>query len=48
MIFQGSAQIASGQWWVSVFPGLFVVGCVLCFNLIGDGLEVILGRGARG
>jgi peptide/nickel transport system permease protein len=48
MIQQGSAQIASGQWWISVFPGIFVVLCVLAFNLVADGLEVVLGRGARG
>jgi peptide/nickel transport system permease protein len=48
MIEQGSAQIASGQWWISCFPGIFVVLCVLTFNLIADGLEVVLGRGARG
>ena len=27
------------QWWVSVFPGLAVVFCVLGFNLLGDGLS---------
>jgi ABC-type dipeptide/oligopeptide/nickel transport system permease subunit len=26
-------------WWVSVFPGLAVVFCVLGFNLLGDGLS---------
>ena len=26
-------------WWVSLFPGLFVVFCVLGFNLMGDGLS---------
>jgi peptide/nickel transport system permease protein len=27
------------QWWVSFFPGLAVVLCVLGFNLMGDGLS---------
>jgi ABC-type dipeptide/oligopeptide/nickel transport system permease subunit len=27
------------QWWVSLFPGLAVVFCVLGFNLMGDGLS---------
>lgn len=26
-------------WWVSLFPGLAVVFCVLGFNLMGDGLS---------
>jgi ABC-type dipeptide/oligopeptide/nickel transport system permease subunit len=27
------------SWWVSIFPGLAVVFCVLGFNLMGDGLS---------
>jgi len=27
------------EWWVSLFPGLAVVVCVLGFNLMGDGLS---------
>jgi len=27
------------SWWVSFFPGLAVVFCVLAFNLLGDGLS---------
>jgi ABC-type dipeptide/oligopeptide/nickel transport system permease subunit len=27
------------EWWVSLFPGLAVVFCVLGFNLMGDGLS---------
>jgi peptide/nickel transport system permease protein len=27
------------SWWVSLFPGLAVVFCVLGFNLMGDGLS---------
>jgi len=27
------------QWWVSFFPGIAVVLCVLGFNLVGDGLS---------
>jgi ABC-type dipeptide/oligopeptide/nickel transport system permease subunit len=27
------------EWWVSLFPGLAVVFCVLGFNLLGDGLS---------
>jgi peptide/nickel transport system permease protein len=47
MIQQGSEQIVSGQWWIAVFPGIFVVVCVFMFNMIGDGLDAIMGRGAR-
>lgn len=31
--------IAQGYWWVSVFPGLAIVGFVLAINLMGDGLN---------
>lgn len=28
--------------WISIFPGLAIFGCVLSFNLVGDGLRDIL------
>jgi peptide/nickel transport system permease protein len=48
MIQGGASLIAAGQWWIAVFPGLVVMLCVLCFNLIADSLESVFGRGARG
>ncbi len=39
------SMVSSGQprlqqaWWISVFPGMFLVATVLAFNLIGDGLR---------
>ena len=32
-------QYVRSSWWVSLFPGLAVVLCVLGFNLLGDGLS---------
>lgn len=32
-------QYVRSSWWVSFFPGLAVVFCVLGFNLLGDGLS---------
>ncbi len=42
--------IFSGEWWVSVFPGLTVVLAVLGLNLLGDAMRVVLDprRGAGG
>jgi peptide/nickel transport system permease protein len=36
------------HWWYFMFPGLFLLGTVLAFNLVGDGLRDALepGRGA--
>lgn len=39
MIQSGTQNIITGQWWVSVFPGLAVASVVLGFHLIGDGLQ---------
>ena len=42
------AMLSSGRtymlsaWWVSVFPGLAIMVCVLGFNLLGDGLRDLL------
>jgi peptide/nickel transport system permease protein len=41
MVATGSSRIISGEWWVSLFPGLFIIIAVMGFNLIGDGLQDI-------
>jgi peptide/nickel transport system permease protein len=47
MIANGTQNIVSGQWWISVFPGLAVATLVLGFHLIGDGLTELLQRARR-
>lgn len=42
MVSLGVNQIATGQWWVSLFPGMMIAIAVLGFNLIGDGLRDLL------
>ena len=42
MIRQGAEYVISGDWWVATFPGLALIGLVLGFNLLGDGLSDIL------
>lgn len=41
MVAMGSSRIISGEWWVSLFPGLAIMIAVMGFNLIGDGLRDI-------
>ncbi len=41
MISEGTSQLLSGYWWISVFPGLALFISVLGFNLLGDGLRDI-------
>jgi peptide/nickel transport system permease protein len=35
-VAQGATYITSGQWWVSVFPGVAIILAVLAFNFLGD------------
>ena len=42
MVAEGARFISSGKWWLVFFPGAALMGCVLCFNLLGDGLRDIL------
>jgi peptide/nickel transport system permease protein len=35
-VAQGATYITSGQWWVSVFPGVAIIIAVLAFNFLGD------------
>jgi peptide/nickel transport system permease protein len=47
MISEGSQYIVSDQWWVSVFPGIFIALLVISFNLIGDSLRDYLDPRSR-
>lgn len=47
MIQAGARQMTTGQWWVSLFPGLAIFASVISLNLIADELDVILERSAR-
>jgi peptide/nickel transport system permease protein len=47
MISEGAQDIVSGQWWVSIFPGIFIAALVISFNLIGDGLRDFLDPRSR-
>jgi ABC-type dipeptide/oligopeptide/nickel transport system permease subunit len=39
MIGSGAEQITAGQWWLAVFPGLFLTVTVFAFALIADGIQ---------
>jgi peptide/nickel transport system permease protein len=42
MISDGSQYVVTGQWWMSVFPGLAIMSLVFAFNTAGDGLRDLL------
>jgi peptide/nickel transport system permease protein len=39
MVAEGAANIISGEWWITLFPGAALMIAVFCFNLLGDGLR---------
>jgi len=41
MISEGRQFIISGKWWLTVFPGLFIMLGVLGFTMIGDGIREV-------
>ena len=47
MVSLGIDRIATGEWWVSFFPGLMIAIAVLGFNLVGDGLRDMIDRRSR-
>jgi peptide/nickel transport system permease protein len=47
MVSLGIDRIATGEWWVSFFPGLMIAIAVLGFNLVGDGLRDLIDRRQR-
>ncbi len=42
MLAESRQSLASGMWWVMVFPGVTIILIVLGFNLLGDGLRDVL------
>jgi len=42
MISDGRGYIISGEWWMTLFPGLAIATSILGFNLLGDGLRDVL------
>jgi peptide/nickel transport system permease protein len=48
MLAESQPALASGKWWVMLFPGLTIVFIVLGFNLLGDGLRDVLDPRLRG
>ena len=42
MVAEGAQFIASGQWWIALFPGLALMLAVFAFNLLGDALRDVL------
>lgn len=47
LVAEGARYIASGQWWIFLFPGLALMLAVFTFNLLGDALRDILDPRAR-
>lgn len=39
MLAASRNYVFSGEWWLSIFPGLFISITVIGFNLLGDGLR---------
>ena len=39
MVAEGANFIVSGEWWMALFPGLWLMMAVFTFNLLGDGLR---------
>lgn len=48
MLADSQAALASGLWWVMVFPGMAIILMVLGFNLLGDALRDALDPRLRG
>lgn len=41
MIAEGRQYIVTGEWWLTVFPGMFIMLGVTGFTLIGDGIREV-------
>jgi peptide/nickel transport system permease protein len=39
LLLSGQANLLTGAWWLSVFPGVAIALVAIAFNLVGDGLR---------
>lgn len=39
IITSGLQYVVSGQWWISIFPGIFLTVSIMGFNMLGDSLR---------
>jgi peptide/nickel transport system permease protein len=42
LISNGYEVLMSGQYWISVYPGLLLVALVFSINIVGDRLREVL------
>jgi peptide/nickel transport system permease protein len=42
MLAEARNYLLSGEWWLSIYPGMAIALTVIAFNLLGDGLRDIL------
>lgn len=42
MVSIGVPQIITGQWWISIFPGIALALCVLGFAILGDAIDHVV------
>jgi peptide/nickel transport system permease protein len=47
MVAHGRDFLVTGQWWLSIFPGLAIVIAVVAFNLFGDGFQAVMDPRSR-
>jgi peptide/nickel transport system permease protein len=47
MLSDAKAFVLSGEWWMTVFPGIAITMTVLCFNFLGDRLRDALDPSLR-
>ena len=47
MILTGTSYITTGEWWISVFPGLILAVAIFSFNLLSEGVELLREKTSR-
>lgn len=41
MVSEGLQYTISGQWWLTIFPGIFIMFIVIAFNMLGDAIREV-------
>jgi peptide/nickel transport system permease protein len=48
MVSEGRMYVQNGRWWIPTFPGLALFLTIMAFNLLGDGIQMVVNPKLRG
>ncbi len=46
ILSESMKHIATGKWWLALFPGIMLLAAIMLFDLVGENLKRLLNPGS--